>query len=77
MQLSTENLSIAMVSLFWLIRRKARVRIQGQTLKRNIKKKTVLRRIPFSRFLAKTLRVNKPAMKKFLKILSFGIDVKL
>ena len=39
MQLSTENLSIAMVSLFWLIRRKARVPIQGQTLKRNIKKK--------------------------------------
>ena len=29
------------------------------------------------RFLAKTLRVNKPAMKRFLKNLSFGVDVKL
>ena len=31
------------------------------------KKKTFLRRFPFSRFLAKILRVNKPAMKNFLK----------
>ena len=30
-----------------------------------------------ARFLAKTLRVNKPAMKKFPKNLSFGVDVKL
>ena len=29
----------------------------------------------FSRFLAKTLRVNKPAMKKFLKKPSFWLDV--
>ena len=30
-----------------------------------------------SRFLAKTLRANKPAMKKYLKNLSFIVDVKL
>ena len=30
-----------------------------------------------SRFLAKTLRINKPVKKKFLKSLSFGFDIKL
>ena len=33
--------------------------------------------ISSSRFLVKTLRANKPAMKKFLKNLSFGIEVPL
>ena len=33
--------------------------------------------MPLSRFLAKTLRINKPAMKKFLKNLAFEVDVKL
>ena len=47
------------------IRRKARVRIPGQRSKRNMKKKIFLRREEtLSRFLAKTLRINKPAMKK-------------
>ena len=40
-------------------------------------KKIFLRFLPLSRFLAKTLRVNKPAMKKFLENLSFGVDIKL
>ena len=31
----------------------------------------------FQKFLAKTVRVNKPAVKKFLKNLLFGVDVKL
>ena len=35
------------------------------------------RKIFLRRFLAKTLRVNKPPKKKFLKNLSFGVDVKL
>ena len=37
-----------------------------------------LQRHPLSRFLSKTLRVNKPcyARKKFLKNLLFGVDVK-
>ena len=39
--------------------------------------KIFLRRLPLNRFLAKTLRLNKIAMKKFLKNLSFGINVKL
>ena len=38
---------------------------------------TTITKVPLSRFLAKTLRVNKRAMKKFLKNLSFGVDVKL
>ena len=39
--------------------------------------KIFLRRLPLSRLMAKTLRVNKAAMKKILKNLSFGVDVKL
>ena len=39
--------------------------------------KIYLRRFPFSRFLTKTLRVNKVAMKKFLTNLSFEVDFKL
>ena len=42
------------------------VRIPGQSSKMKYKK-IFLRRLPLSRFLAKTLRVNKIAMKKFLK----------
>ena len=61
---------------YWLIRRKARVRIPGQASKRNMKK-TFLRRLPLSRFLAKILRVDKIAMKSFSKNLSFGVDFKL
>ena len=41
------------------------------------KKKIFLRRLPLNSFLAKTLRVNTPAMKKFLKNLSYGVNVKL
>ena len=33
--------------------------------KKNLKKKILLRRLLLSRFVAKTLRVNKPAMKRF------------
>ena len=40
-------------------------------------RKVFLRRFPLSRFLAKTLRVNKIAMKNFSKNLSFGVDFKL
>ena len=50
----------------WLIGHKVRVHIPGQVSKRNTKD-IFLRRFPLSRFPAKTLRVNKPAMKKFLK----------
>ena len=39
--------------------------------------KILLRRLSLGRFLAKTLRVNKIAMKSFLKNLSFGVDFKL
>ena len=43
----------------------ARVRILSQTSERNLEKEIFLRRIHLSRFWAKTLRVNKCAMKKF------------
>ena len=56
-------------SVFWLIRLKARVRIPGQPLKRNMKK-IFPPLFPLSRFLAKTLRVNKTTMKNVLKNLS-------
>ena len=46
----------------WLIRRRTGVRISGQASKRNMK---II--FPLIRFLAKTLTVNKPALKKFLK----------
>ena len=59
-----------------LLDAKAWVRIPVQSSKMKYKK-IFLRRLPLSRFLAKTLRVNKTAMKKFLKTLSFGVDVKL
>ena len=39
--------------------------------------KIFLRRLPLSRFLAKPLKVNKSAMKEFLKNLTFEVDVKL
>ena len=39
--------------------------------------KIFLRPIRLRRFLRRTLRVNKPALKKFLKNLAFGVDVKL
>ena len=40
-------------------------------------KKILLWRLALSRFLAKTLRVNKSALKKFLKNLSFGAGFEL
>ena len=40
-------------------------------------RKIFLQRLLLSRFRAKTLRVNKPVMKKVLKNLSFGVDIKL
>ena len=59
------------VVLYWLIRRKARVRIPGQASKRNMKKKIFfLRRFPLNRFLCqKTLweLINLP-WKSLLKI---------
>ena len=45
----------------------------GQASKRNMKK-IFLQRYPLSRFMAKTLRVNKPAMEKVLKNLWLYID---
>ena len=47
----------------WLIRCKARDHIPGQLSKRNMK-----RNIFSADFWGKTLSVNKPAIKKFLKI---------
>ena len=61
----------------WLIRRKAQIRILGQTSKRNLKEKYSFGDFPVSRLLAKTLRVNKHAIKKFLKNLLFVVDFKL
>ena len=40
-------------------------------------RKIFLRRLPLSRFLSKTLNVNKIATKSFSKNLSFGVDFKL
>ena len=59
----------------WLARHKARVRIPGQASIRKMEKN--LRLFLLSRYLAKSLKLNKPVMKKFLKNLSFGVDVKL
>ena len=73
MRESRIEVAIALYLVCWLIRRKAQVRIPGQTSKRNMKK-LFLRRFPLNRLLAKTLTVNKPAMKKFLKNLSYKIN---
>ena len=48
----------------------------SQARHQNEIRKVFLRRFPLSRFLAKSLRVNKIAMKSFSN-LSFGIDFKL
>ena len=50
---------------------------ESQARHQNKIRKVFLRRFPLSRFLAKTLRVNKIAMKSFSKNLSFGVDFKL
>ena len=50
---------------------------ESQARHQNEIRKVFLRRFPLSRFLAKTLRVNKIAMKSFSKYLSFGVDFKL
>ena len=53
---------------------------QGSSSSPDIKtkyKKVFLRRFPLSKFLAKTLRVNKIAMKSFSKNLLFGVAFKL
>ena len=51
---------------------------ESQARHQNKIRKVFLRRYPLSRFLVKTLRVNKIAMKSFLKKnLSFGVDFKL
>ena len=39
-------------------------------------KKKIPRKFLLSRFLAKTLKVNKPAIKNLLKNLSLGVDFK-
>ena len=49
----------------------------SQARHQNEIQKILLRRVPLSRLLAKTLRVNKIAMKSLLKNLSFGVDFKL
>ena len=51
----------------WYIRHKAIVQIPGHASKRKYEK-IFLRRLPLSRFVAKTLRVNKIARKSFSKI---------
>ena len=50
--------------------------IPGHKSKRNMKT-IFLRQFSLSRFLAKTLRINQPAMKNFLENMSFRVDVKL
>ena len=50
---------------------------KSQARHQNEIRKVFLRRFPLSTFLAKTLRVNKIAMKSFSKNLSFGVDFKL
>ena len=50
---------------------------ESQARHQNEIRKIFLRRFPLSRFLAKTLRVNKNAMKSFPKNFSFGFDFKL
>ena len=49
----------------------------AQTRPHNKIQKVFLRRFPLSRFLAKTLRLKKIAMKSFSNNLSFGNDFKL
>ena len=49
---------------------------ESQARHQNEIRKEFLRRFPLSRFLAKTLRVNKIAMKSFSKNLSLGFDFK-
>ena len=49
---------------------------ESQERQQNEIRKVFLRRFALSRFLAKTLRVNKIAMKSFSKNLSFGVDFK-
>ena len=50
---------------------------ESQARHQNEIRKVFLRHFPLSRFLAKTLRVNKIAIKSFSKKLSFGVDFKL
>ena len=59
-----------------LLDAKAWVRIQGQSLKMK-REKYFFGDFLSADFWQKTLSVNKPAMKKFLKNLSFGVGVKL
>ena len=50
---------------------------ESQARHQNKIRKVYLRRFPLTRFLAKTLKVNKIAMKSFSKNLSFGVNFKL
>ena len=50
---------------------------EPQARHQNEVQKIFLQRFPLSRYVAKTLRVNKISMKSFSKILSFGVDFKL
>ena len=70
----TMELSSGKLSEKNIIRLKAQVSIPGQASKTKYEK-IFLRRFLLSRYPAKTLRVNKPAIKKFLKNLSFRSDV--
>ena len=54
-----------------------RAEFKPQVRNQNENTKIFFRRLTLSRFLAKILRVNTIAMKKILKNLSLGIDVKL
>ena len=62
----------------WLIRTVPSIQILGQTFakKRNMPK-IFLRKLPFSRFRAITLRVKSNCYEMFLKNLSFGVNFKL
>ena len=56
---------------------KEKPEFEPQARHQNKIRKLFIRRFPPSRFLAKTLRVNKIAMNSFLKNLSFGVDCKM
>ena len=58
----------------WLIRCKARVCMPGQASKRNLKKIYISATIFSQQISAENSEGRKPALKKFLKKLSFGVD---
>ena len=65
--LSSTKVVMVQQVVYWIIRRQARFQTPRQTSKRKYQK-IFLRRLPLSRFVIKTLRVNEIAMKSFSKI---------